>query len=107
MAIKQRIDQRYTAHPFYGSRKLTALLAADCAPINRKRVQRDMRALGSVGSGPGPNLRKRAMEQRVYPYLPRDGTAQAPHHIWGCEITYVRLRGGWMDVVAILDWCSR
>jgi putative transposase len=40
VAIKQRIDELYTAHPFYGSRKLTVLLAEEFRAINRKRVQR-------------------------------------------------------------------
>jgi len=34
-------------------------------------------------------------------------TASAPNHIWGIDITYIRLRGGWMYLVAILDWYSR
>ena len=107
VAIKHRIDELYTAHPFYGSRKLTVLLAEEFGAINRKRVQRYMRDMGIAGISPEPNLSKRALEQRVYPYLLRDVTAQAPNHIWGCDITYVRLRAGWMYLVAILDWFSR
>jgi putative transposase len=107
VAIKHRIDELYTAHPFYGSRKLTVLLEPEFAPINRKRVQRYMREMGIAGISPGPNLSKRALEHRIYPYLLRSITAQAPNHIWGCDITYVRLRGGWLYLVAILDWFSR
>jgi putative transposase len=107
VAIKHRIDELYTAHPFYGSRKLTVLLEPEFAPINRKRVQRYMREMGIAGISPGPNLSKRALEHRIYPYLLRDITAQAPNHIWGSDITYVRLRGGWLYLVAILDWFSR
>ena len=40
VAIKHRIDELYTAHPFYGSRKLTVLLHPEFGAINRKRVQR-------------------------------------------------------------------
>lgn len=107
VAIKHRIDELYTAHPFYGSRKLTVLLEPEFAPINRKRVQRYMREMGLAGISPGPNLSKRALDHRIYPYLLRDITAQAPNHIWGCDITYVRLRGNWLYLVAILDWFSR
>jgi putative transposase len=60
VAIKHRIDELYTAHPFYGSRKLTILLQEDFGPINRKRVQRYMREMGIAGIVPGPNLSKRA-----------------------------------------------
>jgi putative transposase len=107
VAIKHRIDELYTAHPFYGSRKLTVLLEPEFAPINRKRVQRYMREMGIAGISPGPNLSKRALDHRIYPYLLRSITAQAPNHIWGCDITYVRLRAGWMYLVAVLDWFSR
>lgn len=107
VAIKHRIDELYTAHPFYGSRKLTVLLEPEFAPINRKRVQRYMREMGIAGISPGPNLSKRALEHRIYPYLLRSITARAPNHIWGCDITYVRLRDGWLYLVAILDWFSR
>jgi putative transposase len=107
VAIKHRIDELYTAHPFYGSRKLTVLLEPEFAPINRKRVQRYMREMGIAGISPGQNLSKRALDHRIYPYLLRSITAQAPNHIWGCDITYVRLRAGWMYLVAVLDWFSR
>jgi putative transposase len=107
VAIKHRIDEIYTAHPFYGSRKLTVLLEPEVGPINRKRVQRYMREMGIAGIVPGPNLSRRAMEQRIYPYLLRGVTAQVPDHIWGCDITYIRLRHGWLYLVAILDWFSR
>lgn len=107
VAIKHRIDELYTAHPFYGSRKLTVLLAEEFGAINRKRVQRYMREMGIAGIVPGPNLSKRASQHRVYPYLLGAITAQHPNHIWGCDITYVRLRGSWLYLVAILDWFSR
>jgi putative transposase len=107
VAIKHRLDELYTAHPFYGSRKLTVLLAEQFGSINRKRVQRYMRQMGIAGITPGPNLTKRQSEHRVYPYLLRNVTAERPNHIWGCDVTYIRLRRGWLYLVAILDWFSR
>jgi putative transposase len=107
VAIKHRIDELYTAHPFYGSRKLTVLLAEQFGPINRKRVQRYMREMGIVGIAPGPNLSKRAHAHRIYPYLLHGVTAAVPNHVWGSDITYVRLRSSWLYLVAVLDWFSR
>ena len=43
----------------------------------------------------------------LYPYLLRGVTASVPNQIWGCDITYIRLRHGWLYLVAILDWYSR
>ncbi len=107
VAHKHRIDEIYTAHPFYGSRRLTVLLSEEFGPLNRKRVQRYMQEMGIAGIAPGPNLSKRAMQHRIYPYLLRGVTVNAPDHVWGSDITYVRLRTGWLYLVAILDWYSR
>ncbi len=104
VALKHRIDELYTAHPFYGSRKLTALLRQERGPISRKTVQRHMREMGIAGICPGPNLSKRNTEHRVYPYLLRHLRAERPNQVWGIDITYVRMQGSWMYVVAVLDW---
>ncbi|MCC6192229.1 MAG: transposase [Anaerolineales bacterium] len=65
---KRRIDELYTACPFYGSRKITAVLRDEMV-INRKAVQRHMQEMGIAGVCPGPNTSKRAAEHRVFPRL--------------------------------------
>jgi putative transposase len=107
VAVKHRIDEIYTACPFYGSRRISAQLCRDGRTINRKAVQRHMREMGIAGICPGPNLSQRNQEHRVYPYLLRQVTAAYPNHIWGVDITYVRLQQGWLYLVAVLDWFSR
>ncbi len=102
VALKHRIDQLYTAHPFYGSRRIAVLLG-----VNRKAVQRHMRDMGIAGICPGPNLSKNSLEHRVFPYLLRQVQAARPNHIWGIDLTYIRLHAGWMYLVAVLDWFSR
>jgi len=107
VALKHRIDEIYTDYPFYGSRRITAQLRREGRTVNRKAVQRHMRSMGIAGIGPGPNLSQRHLEHRVYPYLLHQVTAAYPNHIWGIDITYVRLQQGWLYLVAILDWFSR
>ena len=107
VAIKHRIDELFTACPFYGSRKLTVLLEPEFGPIARNTVRRYMHEMGIVAVYPGPNLSKRHPDHRVYPYLLRHVTAEYPNHVWGVDITYVRLHGGWLYLVAVLDWFSR
>ena len=106
LLIKRRIDEIYTARPFYGSRKITVELRKELA-INRKTVQRHMRQMGLVAIFPGPNLSKRAHNHAVFPYLLRGLAITHPNHVWGIDITYIRLRGGWLYLVAVLDWFSR
>lgn len=108
IAIKHRIDAIYTDYPFYGSRRIQAVLNNDDhIDISRQRVQRYMREMGIAGICPGPNLSRRDAEHRIYPYLLRGITAAHSDHIWGVDITYIRLKGGWLYLVAVIDWFSR
>src|SRR6266581_5328041 len=75
--------------------------------INRKTVGRYMNEMSIAAIYPGPNLSKRNQKEGVYPYLLRHITSAYPNHIWGIDITYIRMPRGWMYLVAILDWYSR
>lgn len=107
IAIKHRIDELFTACPFYGSRKLQALLEPTFGAIARNTIRQYMHAMGIAAVYPGPNLSRRHPDHRIYPYLLRHVTAAHPNHVWGVDITYVRLRGSWLYLVAVLDWYSR
>ena len=107
VALKHRIDAIYTDYPFYGSRRIAVQLQREGLTINRKAVQRHMHEMGIAGICPGPNVSQRNREHLVYPYLLRQVTAAYPNHIWGIDITYIRLQNGWLYLVAILDWFSR
>ncbi len=108
LALKHAIDEIYTAHPYYGSRRITEHLHKyQKMMVARETVQRHMREMGIAGICPGPNLSKRNAEHKIYPYLLRHVTAGYANHVWGIDITYIRLRGGWLYLVAVLDWYSR
>ena len=107
VAIKHRIDELYTEYPFYGSRRIAAAMRREGMPINRKAVQRHMREMGIAAIYPGPNTSKRRLEHQVYPYLLRGLKVSYPDHVWGVDITYVRMQTAWMYLVAVLDWYSR
>jgi putative transposase len=107
IALKHRIDELYTAHPYYGSRRVTAVLRQEGRLINRKAVQRHMQEMGIAGVAPGPHTSRRHPTHPVYPYLLRHLTAVHPNHVWGIDITYVRLQAGWLYLVAVLDWHTR
>jgi putative transposase len=66
-----------------------------------------MREMGIAGICPGPNLSRSNQEHQVYPYLLRHVTAAYPNHVWGIDITYIRLQRSWLYLVAVLDWFSR
>lgn len=105
--LKHRIDEIYTQFPFYGARRIAAQLQREGSSINRKTVARYMQEMGIAAIYPGANLSKRNAKEGVYPYLLRHITSAYPNHIWGIDITYIRLQRGWMYLVAVLDWYSR
>jgi putative transposase len=107
IALKHRIDELYTAHPYYGSRRITAVLRQEGQLINRKAVQRHMQEMGLTGLAPGPHTSRRHPTHPVYPYLLRQVTVAHPDHVWGIASTYVRLQAGRLYLVAILDWYAR
>jgi putative transposase len=108
VAIKHAIDEVYTQYPFYGSRRITVeLCERRKLPVARETVQRYMREMGITAIYPGPTLSRPHPEHQVYPYLLRNVTAAYPNHVWGIDITYIRLRGGWLYLVAVIDWFSR
>jgi len=101
------LDEEYTRHPFYGSRRMTRYLRSLNHPVNRKRVQRLMRILGLVGMAPGPNTSQSHPKHKVYPYLLRGIEVTRPNQVWSTDITYIRLPQGFVYLVAIIDWYSR
>lgn len=107
LAIKNRIDQIYTKWPFFGSRRISAILRQEGRIVNRKAVQRHMQEMGIAGICPGPNLSKRNLEHRVFPYLLRGLPISHVNHVWGIDITYIRMQKSWMYLVAVIDWYSR
>jgi len=101
------IDEEYTRHPFYGSRRMLVFLRLQDYFVNRKRVQRLMRIIGLAGMAPGPNTSRPHPEHRIYPYLLRGLDVVRPNQVWSTDITYVRLERGFAYLVAIIDWYSR
>jgi putative transposase len=101
------IDRKYTEHPFYGSRRMTAWLNHDKDEhVNRKRVQRLMRLMGLETIYPKPKLTTGGTPQK-FPYLLGGVEIDRPDQVWSTDITYVGLPGGFMYLAAIIDWYSR
>ncbi len=107
LELMRRLDEEYTAHPFYGSRRMTAVLRRAGYTVNRKRVMRLMGQMGLAAIHPKPTLSCPDPDHRLYPYLLRGVTITGPDHVWSTDITYLRLLAGFVYLVAILDWYSR
>ena len=101
------IDEEYTRHPFFGSRKMHVYLRRLGHKVNRKRVQRLMRKMGIKSVAPSPNTSKPSPEHKVYPYLLNGLEVKRANQVWCTDITYVHLAGGFVYLVAVMDWYSR
>jgi putative transposase len=101
------IDQEYTRHPFYGSRKMRVYLKQNGYQVGRHRVRRLMGILMISGMAPGPKTSAAHPEHKKYPYLLRGIQIVRPNQVWSTDITYIRLEHGFVYLVAIIDWYSR
>jgi len=107
LLFSRLIDEEYTRHPFYGSRRMVTFLKTVGHTVNRKRVQGLMRKMGLAGMAPGPNTSRAHAEHKVYPYLLRGVLITRPDQVWSTDITYIRLARGFAYLVAVIDWYSR
>jgi len=107
LRLMRRIDEQYTARPFYGSRRMTRWLIERGEEVNRKRVQRLMRAMGLEAIYPKPRLSAAGKGHKVYPYLLRGVTIERADQVWSTDITYVPMTTGFMYLAAVIDWFSR
>ena len=107
LEIMRLIDEKYTKHPFYGSRKLIPYLEENGFNVNKKRVLRLMQLMGISPIYPKPNLSKPEQGHKIYPYLLRDLPIEGPDQVWSTDITYIRMKGGFVYLTAVIDWFSR
>lgn len=102
-----KIDELHTGKPFLGRRRLALMISRTGLPVNEKRIRRLMRLMGLETIYPKPRLSVPQDKARIYPYLLRDLAIVSPNQVWGTDITYIRLRRGFLYLVAVMDWHSR
>ena len=105
--LMRLIDKQYTLTPFYGYRRMTHHLQSLGFRVNHKRVQRLMRTLGLEAIYPKPNLSKPGKDHLTYPYLLKGVAVEYSDEVWATDITYIRLGGGFVCLLVIMDWHSR
>jgi hypothetical protein len=79
-ALTRRIDELFTAWPFLGSRRMTAMVRAEGVSVNRERVHRLMRLMGIAALWPKPEneqVRARPQDLSLSPAR-RDDRAAKP-----------------------------
>ncbi len=107
LQLMNLIDEQYTKTPFYGVDKMTAWLIRQGYRVNPKRIRRLMRKIGLEAIYPKPRLSVSISEHKKYPYLLRDLSVERSDQVWCADITYIRMRQGFLYLIAIMDWYSR
>jgi len=107
LTLMRLLDQQYTDTPYYGIRRMTAWLRSQGYAVNHKRVARLLHTMGLETIYPQPRLSQPHPAHRVYPYLLRGVPITRVNQVWSTDITYIRLYGGFIYLVAVMDWFSR
>ena len=107
LAVMRRLDEQYLVTPFYGARRMVAVLRRDGFAVNRKRIRRLMRVMGIEAIYQKPNTSRGHPEHKVYPYLLRGMAIEQPNQVWCADITYIPMAKGFVYLVAVMDWFSR
>jgi putative transposase len=74
--------------------------------VNPKRVARLMHTMGLATLDPKPRLSQPHPTHRIYPYWLRGVPMTRVNQVWSAEITYSRLPGGFVSLMAVMDWFS-
>ena len=75
--------------------------------IGRKHVATLMRRMGIEALYQRPRTTTPHPGHKVFPYLLRNRQITAPNQAWAMDITYIRMRRGFVYLAAALDWTTR
>jgi transposase InsO family protein len=107
--LEKAILDTAAAWPVYGYRRITAQLQREEWIVNHKRVYRIMREMG-LQSQKQHKKRFTTNSQhhfRRFPNLVKDLTIQRPDQVWVSDITYIRLKRGFVYLAVIMDVFTR
>ena len=106
--LMNKIDKIHTDWPTYGARTIAAQLRREtCLQIGRKRARTLMEQMGISAIYQKPHLSLNNSGHPVFPYLLKGLKIVRPNQVWGTDITYIRLHGSFLYLVAFIDWYSR
>jgi len=108
LEIMNRIDELYTEDPTRGQRRMRHALRKQFGLIvGRNVIRKLMDILNIEAIHPHKNLSAPNIQHKKYPYLLRNVSITRINQVWSTDITYIRLKGGFVYLTAIIDWYSR
>jgi len=107
VGLSEEMDKVYLDFPSYGSRRMSWELKRRGCRVGRFRARSLMRLLGVEAIYPRKRLSIPAKDHQIYPYLLREVEIDRPNVVWAADITYIRLKHGFVYLVAVMDVFSR
>ncbi len=105
--LKIKIKTIFLKIPFYGYRKVALQLQKEGQNISKNKVNRLMKEMGIQAIYPKKNLSKPAASFTKYPYLLKGIKIERINQVWESDITYLKINGSNVYLVAIIDVFSR
>ncbi len=108
VCIMNEILSIYEKWPFYGYRKIHAVLRDDRGiECSRGKVQRLMQLMNLKALYPTKRTTIANSQHKKYPYLLKGVRIVRPNQAWQVDITYIKLRKGFGYLVCLIDIYSR
>lgn len=105
--IQKEIYRVWVKHPFYGYRKIYERLRKDRPGLSQHEVRRTMRLMNIQAIYPKRNLSVPGKGHKIYPYLLNGVEISSPNLVWASDISYTKVSGAMVFIVAIIDLYSR
>ena len=106
-AMMRMVDEIYTKHPYFGSRQMSNYLRLNGHGVGRSKIRSIYEQLGLQAICPGPHTSNPHPEHKIYPYLLRGVDIIECDQVWSTDITFLRMKKGFVYLMAIIDWFSR
>ena len=107
LKLMRLIDEQFMKTPFYGSRQMARHLQREGYCVSRHRVRRLMRKMGIQAIYQAPKTSQPHPAHKIYPYALKGLKITYPNQVWCTDITYIPIKGGFLYLIAIMDWYSR
>jgi len=107
LQLMNDIDKQFLKTPYYGVQQMVYHFNNLDYSIGVKRVRRLMRLMGLQAIYQEPKTSDPNPQHKIYPYLLRNMTIDRVNQVWCTDITYIRMKKGFLYLIAIMDWYSR
>jgi len=107
LLLMKLIDEKHTIHPFYGSRRMLVHIKSLGYSACRDKIRALKTLMGLCTVYPKPKLSVKHPDHVIFPYLLRNVEITRCNHVWSTDITYIRMKNGFLYLVCVIDWYSR